>query len=123
MNVRLCQFMLAGLHHPQYWLVAERGCSVVKVEDLLVQRPSRTSGEPEPERTPEPIQFPDQWWNSAACGCWYVLSVETVRDEIQLTLDKNPQNCREFSLSWIGSDRDTLSEIPFFATGHTNKVT
>ena len=28
------------------------------------------------------------------CGCWYVLSVEVVREEIQLTLDKNPQNCK-----------------------------
>ena len=29
------------------------------------------------------------------CGCWYVLSVETVREEVQLTLDKKPQNCKE----------------------------
>ena len=40
------------------------------------------------------------------CDCWYVLSVETVRDEIQLTPDKNPQNCREFFLSWIVSDNE-----------------
>ena len=40
------------------------------------------------------------------CGCWYVLSVETVRDEIQLTRDKNPQSCKEFCLSWIVSDNE-----------------
>ena len=40
------------------------------------------------------------------CGCWYVLSVETARDEIQLTRDKNPQNCKEFCLSWIVSDNE-----------------
>ena len=44
------------------------------------------------------------------CGCWYVLFVETVRDEIQLTLDKNPQNCKEFFLSWIVSD-DEVKKI------------
>ena len=39
------------------------------------------------------------------CGCWYVLSVWTVHDEIQLTPDKNPQNCKH-SLSWIVCDND-----------------
>ena len=34
-------------------------------------------------------------------GCWHVLCVETERDETQLTLDKNTQNCKEFFLSWI----------------------
>ena len=29
---------------------------------------------------------------------------ETVRDEIQLTLDENPQSCKECFLSWIVSD-------------------
>ena len=36
-------------------------------------------------------------------GRWYVLSVETVRDEIQVILDQDPQNCKEFFLSWIVS--------------------
>ena len=53
-------------------------------------------------------------------------SMETVRDEIQTTQDKNPQNCKEFFMSWVVCDsevRKSLSEIPFFATMHTNKVT
>ena len=40
------------------------------------------------------------------CGCWFVLSVETARDDKQLTLGKNPQNCKEFFLSWIVSDNE-----------------
>ena len=31
---------------------------------------------------------------------------KTVRDEIQLTADKKPQNCKEFFLSWIVSDNE-----------------
>ena len=54
--------------------------------------------------------------------CWDVLSVEIVRDEIQLTPDKNPQNCKNsFCLgSFLTTKsrryddyKDSLSEIPF----------
>ena len=57
------------------------------------------------------------------CGCWYVLLLETVRDEIQLTLEKNSQNCKHsFCLGSFLTTRarryddckeDSLSEIPF----------
>ena len=54
----------------------------------------------------------------------YVLSLETVRDEIQLTPDKNPHKTGRNSFC-LGSfpttrsrryddDKDSLSEIPFF---------
>ena len=63
--------------------------------------------------------------------CWYVLFVETVRDEINWLWDKNSQNCKNsFFLGSFLTTRsrkyhdfkDSLSEIPFFVTRHTNKI-
>ena len=39
----------------------------------------------------------------------YVLSVDTVRDEIQLTQEKNPTKLQGFFLSWIVSDEEVVS--------------
>ena len=42
----------------------------------------------------------------AQCGCWYVLSAETVRDEIQMTLDKNWSH--EVQTDWLALSQTVI---------------
>ena len=46
------------------------------------------------------------YFQHATSAFRYHFVVEVVRDEIQLTLDKNPQNCNHFFLYWIVSDNE-----------------